>query len=62
MQEPKLIDSLKTVKCISVAAARDHTIIADDRYVQSLVLCTLYVVFSYSTELQIDHHFICIFW
>ena len=32
MQEPKLIDSLKTVKCISVAAARDHTIIADDRY------------------------------
>lgn len=33
VQEPKVIDSLKTVKCISVAAARDHTIIADEKYV-----------------------------
>ena len=33
LQAPKIIDSLKTVKCISIAAARDHTIIADERYI-----------------------------
>ena len=62
VQEPKVIDSLKTVKCISVAAARDHTIIADERYIISkynlhnfiyayiYTLC-IYNNYSYSMEL-----------